>query len=186
MQLINPLSQSQFLVTLASLAMVMAQETQPASDSLGAASIVLGIIFLISGLFFLLSGKRLLKLIVFLSGAFLFANLVFLAAKSIITWSTATSTQKLAVYISMAILGFVGGSLASCVWQLGLAILGGCFGSVLGSMLIRTNIISSNGGQTLIVAGFAIAFAILTFIFPQYALHPRHFGDRWFLVHGRC
>lgn len=187
MQLINPLSQTQLLVTLASLTMVMAQETAP-SSSLDAASIVFGVIFLISGLFFLLSGKRLLKLIVFLAGAFLFAYLTFLSANAIITWSTATSGQKLAVYICMGILGFIGGSMATCIWQLGLVILGGLFGSVLGSMLIRTNIISSDSGQTLIVVGFAVVFAILTFIFHNtlYILATSVIGGFLFMAGIDC
>ncbi|KAI0234934.1 hypothetical protein L0F63_007113 [Massospora cicadina] len=165
MQLVNPVfTPTQILVALSSLAMVMAQDGEP-SGSLDATSIVFGIIFLIVGLFFLVSGKRLLKLIVFLSGAFLFAYLTFIAANAIITWQTASSGQKLAVYICMGILGFVGGTLAGCVWQLGLAILGGSLGSVLGSMLVRTNVIPGSLGRTGVIIAFAVVFAILTFIF---------------------
>lgn len=169
MQLINPIFKpTHLLVALASLAMTMAQDTAPStppSESLDAVAIVFAVVCLIVGLIFLLAGKRLLKVIVFLSGAILFSYLTFLAASNVIDFQQASSGQKMAVYICMGILGFVGGLLAGCIWQLGLAILGGCFGAVLGSMLIRTNVIPSSAGQTAVVAGFAVGFAILTFIF---------------------
>jgi len=146
---------------------VFADDSSPSTPQLTTASIIIGIILLIVGLVFTFSGKRILKFIIFLAGALLFAYLTFLSANAIIDLSTATDSQWIGIYCAMGILGLVGGLLATCVWQLGLMILGGAMGVSLGSMLIRTNIISSHTAQLVLLICFAVVFAILTFIFSN-------------------
>ncbi|KAI9294712.1 hypothetical protein K502DRAFT_316610 [Neoconidiobolus thromboides FSU 785] len=147
---------------------VYAQDvTNPSTPSAGISvgQIIGGVIFIIVGLIFTFAGNRILKFIIFLAGGALLAYLTFLAANAIVDFNTATDGQKIGIYVAMGVLGLLGGFLAVCIWQLGLALLGGCLGASIGLLINRTNVIPGKTGQIILVVVLAIVFAILTFIF---------------------
>jgi hypothetical protein len=81
--------------------------------------------------------------------------------------NTLTSTQNTILWICTGVLGLIGGLMAWCVWQFGLAIIGGLFGYQISRFILRTNFIDKSNTQLWIILACILIGAALMFFFSN-------------------
>ncbi|ORX65474.1 hypothetical protein K493DRAFT_312959, partial [Basidiobolus meristosporus CBS 931.73] len=135
--------------------------------------IIAGVLLIAIGFAFCFFGRRLVKVTIFLGGFVFFTGLALVVCANISPIETNNATKSW-IYLAVSIVaGLVGGYLLICLFQVGLAIVGGLGGFALSMIILSLKdnmIIASNTGRIIFVVVFVVIGAVSILFMEKHIL----------------
>ncbi|KAJ3034872.1 hypothetical protein HDV00_004560 [Rhizophlyctis rosea] len=141
--------------------------TSTSSGPLTTQGIILGVICLVVGLFFLLFGLRLFPIISAVAGFVFFSIIGYIILVALQPEDGYDNADTVLLAGSLAI-GIIGLFLGLCLWQLGVAFIGGLAGFALASWILGMRdggLIKSETGRIIFIVAMVLVAIVLIFMF---------------------